>query len=475
MNCPRCGRPVAKHRKRCEVCGQDISMFERLSRQSNAFYNKGLERAKVRDLSGAAVMLKKSLEINKENTNARNLLGLVYFEMGEAVAALSEWVISKHFQPEHNDADYFMEKVQSDSAAFDSMNQTLKKYNQALINAKQGSDDLAVLQLKRVISMNPRFIQALLLLALLYIKNGDYEKAKRCLAKVQKVDVANVTAFRYLEEIRLHTQQAEEAASGKKLQDELPASMPIVPVNSYKEDKPNFAAFLTFFFGIFIGVIVIYYMAVPNIRRGIMEEYNQKERDYSAALSASDATIDSLRSDITILQTKIDDLERTLRKEDGYVLTDYEPLLSMLFQYQEYITQDEPAPEQAAVLAEQAEQLDMSQITYEPALLLYQEMSAELGARAAEPYFSLGMELYTAGEYETALPEFEKAYRYHKDNPEIIYHLARIYHRIGRAEEARSMYELLIAEHPSSARYQEAVTYLDQLNETAPTTVPPAE
>lgn len=448
-------------------------MFERLSRRSNALYNKGLERAKVRDLSGAVIMLKKSLEINKENTNARNLLGLVYFEMGEAVAALSEWVISKHFQPEHNDADYFMEKVQSDSAAFDGMNQTIKKYNQALINAKQGSDDLAVLQLKRVISMNPRFVQALLLLALLYIKNCDYEKAKRCLAKVQKVDVSNVTALRYLEEIRLHTQSSDESAGGKSL-DELPTSMPIVPVSSYKEDKPNFAAFLMFFFGILIGVVVIYYMAVPNIRRGIMEEYNQKERDYSAALSASDATIDSLRSNITILETKIDDLERTLRREDGYVLTDYEPLLSMLSKYQEYKKQDELLPEQAAILAEQAKQLDMGQITYDPALQLYQEMLTDLEVRAAGPFAAQGMELYTAGEHEAALAAFEQAYRYYKNDPEVIYHLARIYHRLGRTEEARSMYELLIAEHISSARYQEAVTYLEQLNAAAPQ-APPAE
>ena len=97
MNCPKCGHEISRRRKRCEVCGQDISVYERLVCISNAYYNKGLERARVRDLSGAINMLKKSLEINKENTNARNLLGLVYFEMGEVVAALSEWVISQNF------------------------------------------------------------------------------------------------------------------------------------------------------------------------------------------------------------------------------------------------------------------------------------------------------------------------------------------------------------------------------------------
>ena len=68
---------------------------------SNAYYNQALSRAGVRDLSGAVESLKKSLRFNKKNIQARNLLGLVYFEMGETVSALSEWVISKNFKPEN--------------------------------------------------------------------------------------------------------------------------------------------------------------------------------------------------------------------------------------------------------------------------------------------------------------------------------------------------------------------------------------
>ena len=57
---------------------------------SNMYYNEGLEKAGVRDLSGAVVSLRHSLQFNKNNIKARNLLGLVYFEMGEAAAALRE-------------------------------------------------------------------------------------------------------------------------------------------------------------------------------------------------------------------------------------------------------------------------------------------------------------------------------------------------------------------------------------------------
>ena len=41
---------------------------------ANSFYNLGLEKARIRDLSGAAQCLKKSLHFNKYQTDARNLL-----------------------------------------------------------------------------------------------------------------------------------------------------------------------------------------------------------------------------------------------------------------------------------------------------------------------------------------------------------------------------------------------------------------
>ena len=466
MNCPKCGHEITRWRKRCEICGQDISAYEHLVRISNSFYNKGLERARVRDLSGAIDMLKKSLEINKENTDARNLLGLVYFEMGEVVAALSEWVISQNFQPQDNAAGYFLKKVQSDTVAFDGMNQTIKKFNIALANAKRQDDDLAILQLKRVISQNPKFVRALLLLALVYMKNCEYEKARRCLVRVQKIDVANVTALRYLEEIRLNTQQGGTASqeNGRDFDDSSISSQ-IAPISTYREDKPNFMAFITFFLGILIGVAVIYYMAVPNIRQSIMEDYNKKERDYSAVVSAKDVEISSLESNIRILETKIEDLERTLRREEGYTLIDYEPLIELLYAYQEYLKVEQPKLEQTEELLKDAENLDMTDMTDLAAVALYDDMVAVLKARAGGFYLDEGMILYAGGNQADALPVFEKAYSYTPNEPEVLYHLARIYHELGDLTQAKSLYEILIEDHQDSTRSQEAKTYLGYVND----------
>ena len=83
MNCPGCNAKVAFMKDRCDNCGQDLKTYRKVISLSNIYYNKGLEQARVRDLSGAIRSLKQSLEFNKLNTNARNLLGLIYFEEGE--------------------------------------------------------------------------------------------------------------------------------------------------------------------------------------------------------------------------------------------------------------------------------------------------------------------------------------------------------------------------------------------------------
>ena len=81
-------------------------------RIANAYYNQGLALARQRDLTGAAAALKKSLRFDKFQTDARNLLGLIYLEIGEAGAALCQWVISLNLQEQDNLAEEYLQRVQ---------------------------------------------------------------------------------------------------------------------------------------------------------------------------------------------------------------------------------------------------------------------------------------------------------------------------------------------------------------------------
>ena len=195
MNCYQCGALLTKN-DFCTNCGADVSRYKKIISVSNYYYNDGLDKARVRDLSGAVVSLKECLKLNKMNIEARNLLGLVYFEMGETVDALSEWVLSKNLKPEKNIADDYIGAVQNSPTQLENLNQAIKKYNQALAYCRQESLDLAVIQLKKVLSINPRFLRAHLLLALLYINAEEWEKAKRELVKCCRIDVRNTMALR---------------------------------------------------------------------------------------------------------------------------------------------------------------------------------------------------------------------------------------------------------------------------------------
>ncbi len=115
MRCYYCGAEL-DDTVVCPICGADVHIWKRVAAASNRLYNDGLDKAKVRDLSGAVESLRLSLRYNKNNVQARNLLGLIYYETGDSVAALSEWVISGSMDADDNLAAYFVSKVQKDAS-----------------------------------------------------------------------------------------------------------------------------------------------------------------------------------------------------------------------------------------------------------------------------------------------------------------------------------------------------------------------
>ena len=54
MKCFNCGA-VLKTTDYCSHCGADVKLYRRMLQLSNAYYNEGLAKAKVRDLTGAVM------------------------------------------------------------------------------------------------------------------------------------------------------------------------------------------------------------------------------------------------------------------------------------------------------------------------------------------------------------------------------------------------------------------------------------
>ena len=268
MNCMNCGAfLVDKDLDYCPKCGCNVLIQKKVDYLSRKCYNEGLEKASVRDLSGAISCLKQSLMYNKHNIQARNLLGLVYFETGEVVAALSEWVISKNLQPSRNLASEYINKLQANSNKLEAINETIRKYNDALNLCREGHEDMAAIRLKKILTQNPKLIKGYHLLALVQIKEGEYNKARRTLRKAAKIDKTNTTTLRFLSEIDeqtgVSTRLDRQNKRSKKQVDSSESDM-VIRTPQYKE-KSRVSLFFTLIAGFAAGLLAFYLLAVPAI------------------------------------------------------------------------------------------------------------------------------------------------------------------------------------------------------------------
>ena len=101
---------------------------------------------------------------------------------------------------------------------------------------------------------------------------------------------------------------------------------------------------------------------------------------------------------------------------------------------------EQPTQEQLEAMTEKVAGFDKKEMTNTSAITLYEDVLQEMVERTTSFYLEQGMSLYTNKKYENALPFFESAYQYAPNDPEIIYHLARIYHNLNDLEQAKELY-----------------------------------
>ena len=260
--------------------------------QSNSWYNDGLRKAQVRDMSGAIVSLQQSLQYNRENIAARNLLGLVYYGIGEVSEALVEWIISKNLCPRDNIADYYIKKVQNSANELESLNQAIKKFNQCLVYCQQNGEDLAIIQLKQVIASHPTFLKAYQLLALIYIQMNQNTKARQILIEAKKLDTTNELTLTYLQEVTKqrgrYGKNAERSFRKPKsatVEYSLGNETIIQPKRSKIRDMAQQLAFANILIGMVLGAALIWFLVAPAVNQNRSEKLNNQMAELDVATS----------------------------------------------------------------------------------------------------------------------------------------------------------------------------------------------
>ncbi|MCF0132393.1 MAG: hypothetical protein HUJ72_00860 [Blautia sp.] len=296
MKCINCGAVITgADLEYCPRCGSNVMIQKKLDYLSKLYYNQGLEKASIRDLSGAISLLRQSLMFNKSNIAARNLLGLVYFETGEVVAALGEWVISENLSPHNNRASAYINKLRSNPGKLEAINETIKKYNHALIMCRQGHEDMAAIQLKKILTQNSKLIKGYHLLALIQMRNHEWHKARKTLRKAARIDKTNTTTLRFLREVdeqtgmttKLDKEQKGLFRNEEEIFSEVDTA---VQPQAYRE-RSRFPVFFTLFAGVAVGAVSFWLLVMPSIRRDIYMEANNQIVQYSESLASKSAEL----------------------------------------------------------------------------------------------------------------------------------------------------------------------------------------
>ena len=416
-----------------------MDYMQKIQYAANSFYNRGLELARERDLSGAAECLKRALQFNKYHSDARNLLGLIFYEMGETSDALVQWVISVHLQPEGNRADRYLDKVQRKPGQLEHASNLIRKYNQALVHAQNGSDDLAVLQLKRIVEEKPNFVKAHLLLALLYIGHEDYTKAGKSLYKVLQIDKNNRRAERYMEYVKSKTGKAD--VEKRKLKNafnhrEMEDNDGILPP-TYKENT-GWQSIINIGIGLALGVIVVLFMILPARDRSLNYQHNQEMRIYADKLNLANQEADKLRKAAEQLEAEKGKAEANLENligDSDSTLVQYQTLVEILQAYrsEDFETAVKPYLE-----------LDTTKITNENMLNILSEIEADMAANAPAVLEKLAIQSTESGDADQALRYYEEYMKFDDRNPQIIFNMAMIYKKKGEEETSDQLFGQVI-------------------------------
>ncbi len=438
--------------------------------QSNQWYNDGLKKANIRDLSGAMNSLRKSLQYNRDNIPARNLLGLVYYGRGEVAEALVEWIISKNIKAHGNIATYYIKKVQESSAELDAINQAVKKYNQCLLYCQQGGEDLAAIQLRKVIASHPRFLKAYQLLALLYIQSEQFAKAQQMVRRAHKLDTTNEITLRYMHELKtLRSEKAVKLKENKaqSVSYKLGNETIIQPISSTLKDNATMLTLLNICLGVVVGVAVIWFLIVPTVKRNIVEKTNKDIIAYSEQIAAKESELDLLKKELDGYKASSEATEAEKAVAQA-TKSSYEGLVSAIAHYnKENYNWATLADELLAINAESLGETGKA---------TYDAIAKEVFEDQCKKLYEAAQKSYDVANYGTAIEKLERVVKMQEGyaDGKALQMLMNSYLKKNNTEQATAIAEKIVTLYPDTELAAEAKKILpdaqkSEEGETKPT------
>lgn len=426
----------------------------RLEQISNGYYNLGLSLAKERNLSSALNALSISLGLNKKNTDARNLYGLIQFEMGEETKALISWVISININPINNPAQNYLQKLRNKSAYLEKSQDAISKYNKAISQIKTVNYDMARITLKQAVDIRPHFVKAMLALALLDIREGKSSEAKKLLDNVLAIDRFNTKAITYLEEMKPLTEKNARKEKLNVIGSPVKKEKPVENVNNgmpvteiYKNYSGMFTA-INVGIGLIVGACAMVFLYMPTMKVELNNAHNKEIVEISQQLNDVNLSIETLKSENEGLNeqvNKLTEVNNTSTENMNYKLLQYVYFLGLI---KEYNTKNYTRA------AEIFSNLDVGQLTDVDNGLgisvtgTFAEMAPKMRDEGPKLLLKVADGLNRSGDFAGAIGYYDAALRISPDYVEAKYKKALAYKTMGDIDTANNLFTEIITNYP---------------------------
>ena len=423
--------------------------------------------AKNSDMSGAIDCLVKSLTFNKDNMSARNLLGLVFYETGRIGDALKHWRVSVSQREGGNPAEGYIQQLLQNSRQLVRLNDAINMYNTALEYVRQKSDDMAIIQLKKAADINPCFVDALNLLSLSYMIQGENEKASGVIEKTLAVDIHNPLAIHYYQLIHADKARPLPARPVKSAAAALPrpTKAPVAPVVKKPPVEPGFSrsfpivGVISFIIGALSAFAILYILIMPE-RIAVKDKQIETLQNESSAriqtlqgqLDAAGATNSQLTDSVKSWSDKYAALEtQTALNDKTNRIAEAERLMANGL-YQEAV--------------DAAAGVDKTDLPSDLEDRLQNIMTTSY-PKLVEKYYNEGVTLYKAAKYDDARDQFDNALKFVKTGDDlgddVLYYLGRIAVRQNDNDNARKYFQKILDEYPDGNEAANAASRLKSL------------
>jgi|GEM_PF-696860 len=366
-----------------------------------------------------------------------------------------------------------IEKFSQDSNVPESVIDSIKAYNKAIEYLRTGSEDIAIIELKRVVAVNPDFYEAVNLLGLCYAYTNQLDKAQELFGKVVQSEDNVLKAAEYLNYVtggdssssRKKSRPVKGSSASHKTsikdkyqkkevypvrneaynQDDVEPELILIKTLGNQFKKPGFAlAFNLFSVICLVAALVFFILAVKDTKDTPMDVEPVADTTVNETLSK---TLQENKE----LKMQLDEANLELKQ---YKLSNEISQVSTLYSQGKYLT-----------AAEKLREIPVDQLNAEQKER-YETLKKNVNLKAASELTTKGNSLYNSKKYAEAIENLEKVFEL-GDNwtfgDKALYILGKSYVEQGENQKGAETFQKLITQYPKSQYVKYAKSRLKAL------------